>query len=207
MTPLGRPAPEIGLRRLALTPQAIDVTIALTQVPRGIRLAHLADVLSSPVSSAQAGLRALMANRLAARGSTTPPLYFLTAHPARAALETFALVLPEPAHVLAIVLRASPAVAYAAADHAGFIAGLDPDAGPSARGRLDAALAVIAAARTETPPVTMLPREELIRLKPVTIGLRERIDAAVTIKGTLAAPAVRSRRRQVPDAAAETPLA
>jgi hypothetical protein len=68
-------------------------------------------------------------------------------------------------------------------------------------------LAVIAAARTETPPVTMLPREELIRLKPVTIGLRERIDAAVTIKGTLAAPAGRSRRRQVPDAAAETPLA
>jgi hypothetical protein len=207
MTPLGRPAPEIGLRRLALTPQAIDVTIALTQVPRGIRLAHLADVLSSPVSSAQAGLRALMANRLAARGSTTPPLYFLTAHPARAALETFALVLPEPAHVLAIVLRASPAVAYAAADRAGFIVGLDPDAGPSARARLDAASAVIAAARTETPPVTMLPREELIRLRPVTIGLRERLDAAVILKGTLAAPAVRSRRRQVPHAPAETPLA
>lgn len=207
MTPIGRSAPEIGLRRLALTPQAIDVTIALTQVPRGVRLAHLADILSSPVSSAQAGLRALMANRLATRGASAPPLYFLSAHPARAALETFALVLPEPAHALAIVLRASPAVAYAAADRSGFIAGLDPDAGPAARQRLDAAVTAIRAARTETPPVTMLPREELIRLKPVTIGLRERLDTAVTIKGTLAPPTARPRRRHVAAATVETPLA
>jgi hypothetical protein len=184
ITPSGRSVPDVGPRRLALTPQAVDAAIALCVAPRGIRLAHLAEVLDAPVSSAQAGLRALLANGLAGR-SGTPPVYSLSNHPARDALVAFVLVLPEPAHVLAVILRASPAVVFAAVDRSGFIAGLDRGATGAARQRLETALATIAAARPQSPPVTVLPIDELVRLRPVSVDLRTRLAAAITIKGAL----------------------
>jgi hypothetical protein len=201
--------PDAGPRRLALTPQAVDVAIALCVAPRGIRLAHLAEVLDAPVSSAQAGLRALLANGLAAR-SGTPPVYVLASHPARDALVAFVLVLPEPTHALAIALRASPAVAFAAVDRSGFIVGLDRGPSGAARDRLDGALATIAAARPQTPPVTLLPVDELVRLRPVSVDLRTRLGAAIAIKGSMAPPPEPTRptrRRDARGTAAHTPIA
>lgn len=192
MTPRSRSLlPEPIGRRLTLTPIGLDVVAALAHDPSGIRLSPLAHIIEAPVSSVQAVLRSLSATGLVGRDGGRPPRYALTCHPARDALVRLALVLPEPVHVLSVILRASPAVVVAAVDREGFVAGLDPTADDATLEGLRSSLAEIDAARPEVPPVQVSRFDELERLLGVSIGTRARLRSAILLKGRL--PAGRTR--------------
>jgi hypothetical protein len=152
-----------GGRRLTLSPLGFDIVLALSQAPEGLRLADIGRIIGSPVSSVQTALRVLIANRLVERADVDPPRYGLSSeHPARAELASLATVLPEPAHAIGIILRANPAVRYAAVDSIGFL---------------------VADARSDAPSLMRMTDDELGRLAKVAMGLRSRVRQALTIKG------------------------
>lgn len=174
-------------RRLTLTPISFDIVAALGQLSDGLRLSPLAQAIGSPISSVQASLRILVATRLAERVDGTPPYYRLNrANPAYAHLLGLATVQPDPAHVVAILLRANPAVLFAAVDAGGFIAGLAPADGPAIDGdrdRLLRSLDAIRDVRDDVPPIELLEQDELTRHLAVSVGLRDRVRAAIVLKG------------------------
>ncbi len=177
------PAPQ---RRLTLTPIAFDILLALDQSRNTIRLADLANLIGSPVSSVQASLRILMANDIVERIAGDPPVYRLRHdHPAAAALVNVASVLPEPEHVIGIALRANPAVAFATIDGDGFVYALLDDASRDDLGALGRLLETVRAARTDGPRCVQLGAAELGRLARVDVGLWRRISDAVRLKGRL----------------------
>lgn len=182
-------------RRLTLSPIGFDIVLSLSQTPDGLRLADLAHVMGSPVSSVQTALRVLVANQLVRREEIDPPRYRLAAdHPARAELASLATVLPEPAHAIGVILRANPVVTYAAVDSTGFIVA-ERDGGPAEpREALDRHLGLIAESRAQTPTVMRASETELDRLMRVAVGLKARAAKALTIKGRLPAPSGRDRR-------------
>ena len=172
-------------RRLTLSPIGFDIVLALSQAPEGLRLADIAHVIGSPTSSAQTALRILVANDIAQRLAKDPPRYRLApGHPARAELVSLAAVLPEAPHAIGVILRANPAVAYAAVDAEGFLATLRTDAAADAIELLDRQLEMIAGARDDAPEVVRTPEDEFARHLRVAVGLRARARRAVTIKGT-----------------------
>jgi hypothetical protein len=192
-------SPATG-RRLTLTPIGFDIALALAQAPDGMRLSGLAQAIGSPVSSVQAALRSLVANGLAQRDATIPPRYRLReAHPARRELVALATVLPDPAHVSAIALRANEGVAFAAVDRGGFIAAFDRDVTPELRQRLAETLSAVARARADAPPVELNEANEFQRLLAVSVGLRARVREAIPLKGR------RPRGSELPAAAPRTP--
>jgi hypothetical protein len=176
--------PQPG-RRLTLSPIGFDIVLALSQAPDGLRLADIAHVIGSPISSAQTALRILVANDIAQRLAKDPPRYRLApGHPARAELISLAAVLPEAPHAIGVVLRANPAVAYAAVDADGFLASQRTDAPAEAVELLEHQLEMIATARSDAPDVVRIPEDELERHLRVAVGLRARARRAVTIKGS-----------------------
>ena len=172
-------------RRLMLSPIGFDIVLALSQAPDGLRLADIAHVIGSPTSSAQTALRILVANDIAQRLAKDPPRYRLApAHPARAELVSLSAVLPDAPHAIGVVLRANPAIAYAAVDAEGFLASQRADAPAATLELLDQELGLIAGARSDAPEVVRVPEAELDRHLRVAVGLRARARRAVTIKGT-----------------------
>ncbi|MEX2011862.1 MAG: helix-turn-helix domain-containing protein [Chloroflexota bacterium] len=173
-----------SVRRLTLSPIGFDIVLSLTQTPDGLRLADLAHVMGSPVSSVQTALRVLVANKLVHREEVDPPRYRLTPdHPARDELASLATVLPEPAHAIGVILRANPVVTYAAVDGMGFIVAERDEAAAAPREALDRHLGLIAESRAETPAVMRASETELDRLMRVAVGLKGRAAKALTIKG------------------------
>ena len=190
-------------RTLTLTQIGLDVILSLSLEPAGTRLTNLATGIGAPVSSVQAALRILAANRIVERLDGPPPQYRLVeSHPARTRLVALASVLIDPPKALAIVLRASSATGYAAVDHAGFIATVAADATIDDRARLAAALDDIAVARRDAPPVELAGEEEFGRLATASIGLRARLREAIVIKGRL--PRLGAPRRQAASAPVPT---
>jgi hypothetical protein len=176
-----------GVRRLALTAISLDIVIALRSDPDGLRLTQIAGAIGSPVSSVQAALRSLVQHGLAERVGPVPPRYRLTDHPAATPLERLALLLPEPAHVIGIVLRADPDVVYATVDRAGFVVGLEDGDRADGGTRLGEALSTVRGSRPDAPPVDISSMEELRRMLRVSLGLRARLDDAVAVKGRVGA--------------------
>lgn len=175
-------------RRLNLSPIGFDIVLSLSQTPDGLRLADLAHVMGSPVSSVQTALRVLVANQLVRREEVDPPRYRLTPdHPARDELASLATVLPEPAHAIGVILRANPVVTYAAVDGMGFIVAERDEAAAAPREALDHHLGLVADSRPETPAVMRASETELDRLLRVAVGLKGRAAKALTIKGRLPA--------------------
>lgn len=171
-------------RRLTLSPIGFDIVLSLSQTPDGLRLADLAHVMGSPVSSVQTALRVLVANQLVRREEVDPPLYRLTPdHPARDELASLATVLPEPAHAIGVILRANPGVTYAAVDGMGFIVAERDEGSAATREALDRHLGLVAGSRAETPAVMRASETELDRLMRVAVGLKSRATKALTIKG------------------------
>jgi hypothetical protein len=171
-------------RRLTLSPIGFDIVLSLSQTPDGLRLADLAHVMGSPVSSVQTALRVLIANKLVNREEVDPPRYRLTPdHPARDELASLATVLPEPAHAIGVILRANPVVTYAAVDGMGFIVAERDVAAPASREALDRHLGLVADSRPEAPAVMRASETELDRLMRVAVGLKARAAKALTIKG------------------------
>jgi hypothetical protein len=171
-------------RRLTLSPIGFDIVLALSQTPDGIRLADIAHVIGSPISSAQTALRILVANDIAQRLAKDPPRYRLApGHPAHDELISLAAVLPEAPHAIGVVLRANQAIAYAGVDADGFVASLRTDAPVAALEALDRQLTMVSGARPNAPEVVRIAEDELERHLRVAIGLRARVRRAVTIKG------------------------
>lgn len=176
-----------GARRITLSPIGFDVALALSQSPPGLRLAELAHVIGSPVSSVQTALRGLLAGGLVERLDTDPPRYVLAAsHPARNELASLATVLPEPERALAILVRANQAVSYAGVDASGFIVAVDQRK-TTAVEALDRHLDLVAAARPGAPAVLRMNEDELRRMVRVALELRARIRDAVALRGTVGA--------------------
>jgi hypothetical protein len=172
--------------RLTLSPTGLDIVLAVSQVPHGIRLTDLATVIGSPVSSVQTALRILIGNGLVRRQAGASPRYGLTGrHPAREQLVALATVLPEPEHAIAILLRANPSVAFAAADAMGFVAAVDGDPTTETAGRLERHLELIRETRERIPPILRIPAVEFGRLVVIDLELRSRIEGSVVLKGTL----------------------
>ncbi len=173
-------------RRLNLSPIGFDIVLSLSQAPDGLRLADLARVMGSPVSSVQTALRVLVANELVRREEVQPPRYRLTPdHPARDELASLATVLPEPAHAIGVILRANPVVTYAAVDGMGFIVAERDEAAAGSREALDRHLGLVADSRPGTPAIMRASDTELERLMRVAVGLKGRAAKALTIKGRL----------------------
>jgi hypothetical protein len=171
-------------RRLTLSPIGFDIVLALSQVADGLRLADIAHVIGSPISSAQTALRILVANDIVERRAQVSPRYRLApGHPARAELVSLATVLPDAPHAIGIVLRANPAVAYAAVDADGFLVSERVDAPLEAIDLLDRQLGMISSARSDAPDVFRIAEDEFERHLRVAVGLRARARRAVTIKG------------------------
>lgn len=188
-------------RRLTLSPIGLDIVLAVSQVPHGIRLSDLATVIGSPVSSVQTALRTLIANHLVRRQGGSAPRYCLApSHPAQEQLVALAAVLPEPEHAIAIILRANPAVAFAAADATGFTASVDALGMPEPAAILDRHLALIRQTRDRLPAIVRIPAGEFSRLVAVDLELRSRLERAVRLKGALprlprAAPMLNTARQ------------
>jgi hypothetical protein len=104
-------------------------------------------------------------------------------HPARLELISLAAVLPDPPHAIGVILRANPAVAYAAVDGEGFLVSERHHPPKGARETLDQQLEHIAGARAKTPDIVRIAEDELERHLRVAVGLRARVRRAVTIKG------------------------
>jgi hypothetical protein len=173
-----------GGRRLTLSPIGFDIVLALTQAPDGLRLVDIGRIIGSPVSSVQTALRVLIANRLVERADAEPPRYGLAIeHPARDELASLATVLPEPAHAIGIILRANPAVRYAAVDALGFLVAERRSENQAAVDALDKHLDLVASARSDAPHLMRMTDEELGRLARVALELRDRVRQALTIKG------------------------
>jgi hypothetical protein len=171
-------------RRLTLSPIGFDIILALSQAPDGLRLAELAHVIGSPVSSVQTSLRVLVANDIVRKSGGDAPRYRLSAdHPAHASLVATAAVIGDAARSIGVILRANPAVAWAGVDADGFLVGLAAEVPREAREPLDRELALIAESRPESPSVVRMPLAELDRLARVALELRARVRRALTIKG------------------------
>ena len=171
-------------RRLTLSPIGFDIVLALSQAPNGLRLADVAHVIASPVSSVQTALRILLANGIVERLTTDPPTYRLEAmHPARSELVSLAAVLPAPERSIGIALRSNPAVVWAGVDAAGFLVALDDDRA-EATAALQHHLDLVASARPESPPILRMPETELRRMARVSLDLRARVRDAVAVRGS-----------------------
>jgi hypothetical protein len=171
-------------RRLTLSPIGFDVLLALSQAPGGMRLAEISHIIGSPVSSVQTSLKVLVGHGLVRREEAEPPRYRVAVdHPAGPSLVATATVIADAAHAIAVLLRSSPAVTWAAVDAGGFIAGMADSPPPGSVEALDRQLAMIAESRPGAPVVERMSMAELDRLVRVALELRARIRRAVTIKG------------------------
>jgi len=173
-------------RRLTLSPIGLDIILAASQVPLGIRLTDLATVIGSPVSSVQAALRVLVLNGLIRRQGGTAPRYGLApSHPAHEQLVALATVLPEAENAIAIILRANPSVGFAAVDATGFIVAVD-DAGPSETEQLlERHLSLIGQTHDRLPAIVRIPAIEFSRLVAIDLELLSRLGKAVVLKGSI----------------------
>lgn len=173
-------------RRPTLSPIGLDIVLAASQVPHGIRLSDLATVIGSPVSSVQTALRILGAHGIIRRHGGAVPRYGVSiAHPAWEQIVDLATVLPEPEHAMAIILRANPAAAYAAVDAHGFVAAIDDALNAEASLLLDRHLNLVRATHHPLPALLRVPQEEFGRLVVVDLELRRRLEVAITLKGSL----------------------
>jgi hypothetical protein len=177
---------DAGQRRLTLTPLGLDIIAALGHDRSGIRLTPLATIIGAPVSSTKAALRILLRHQLVAVEPGEPPVYSLRDHPARDSLLDVAILTPEPAQAIAVIVRASRAVAVAVADDNGFVVGIDPAAGDADRERLLASLGRIRDGRPGAPPVQTSSLDDLARFSRVSVGSRARLASAILLKGSLA---------------------
>ena len=173
--------------RLIASPLALALVLALDQHPGGARLSELASAVGSPLSSLQRALEALLADRFVGRRGNGRPRYRLEpSHPAHDALVELAARLPDQDRALEVVLRASPAVEFAARDGDGLLIVLRAFADPAALLALDRALGRIVAGRTDAPALLRLDHGDLVREPTQASRHRSRAIRATPIRGTIA---------------------
>ena len=181
---------------------ALDLVLALTQRRDGARLAELAVASGLSLSTAQTAMRLLLADKIvAAEGAHRPRYRLRPEHRASDAIVRLAAHHAAPPHALDIVLRANPAIEFAARDRDGYIVVEHPLADPRDLAALERVTALIGTGSDEPRMIRYAHRDLLDRLRD-DIEPRRRAEAATPLKGSLArsfsAPAARARRAPVP---------
>jgi len=178
---------------------ALDLILALTQRREGARLAELATAADTTLSAAQVAVRLLLADRLIEGEPGRRPRYRLRReHPAVAALIELTIRSSAPAHALDVILRANPAVEFAARDRDGYLVVEGPIADPRDVALLDASLAKIRSLGDGPAIVERYGHPDLVDRLVDDPAPRRRAERATLVKGSLARsfPGHRTRGRQ-----------
>jgi predicted nucleotidyltransferase len=166
---------------------ALDLILALTQRRDGARLTELSTAAGTTLSPAQAAIRLLLADRLIERERGGRPRYRLRwDHPAVDALAELAITSTASGHAFEVVLRANPAVEFAARDRNGYLVVESPLADPRDVALLDGVLAKIPPVREGMPLVERYGHRDLVDRLVDDPAPRHRAARAKLIKGSLA---------------------
>lgn len=159
----------------------------LEQRPDGLRLSELADVIQSPLSSAQRAVSSLAEDDLVIPIGEQPNRRYILnrEHPAITALVEFALRKLPVRAAIDLTSRANPAVEFAGSDAAGSMLVLAPAAEPTVVLRLHDALQVINRDRAEPSKVELVDRDDLRRRLLDHPELRERGLRMTAVKGSV----------------------
>ena len=177
---------------------ALDLVLALTQRREGARLAELAAASDLSLSTAQTAMRLLLSDGIVAREGERRPRYRLRAeHRASDAIVRLAARYAAPPHSLDLVLRANPAIEFAASDRDGYIVVEHPLADPRDLAALEDVAGLIGASGHETP-ITRYTHHDLVDRLRDDVEPRRRAEAATPLKGSLArsfsGPVARARQ-------------
>lgn len=119
------------MTRALLPRRELEVALALSQRPRGARLAEIARACGMPLSSAQAAVRALRSRQIARASAGPRPAFQLERGPLVDALLALAVHALTSARAIELMLSANPAVEYAGRDANGYLVVLSTFAEPS----------------------------------------------------------------------------
>jgi len=184
--------------KLVSSAPALDLVLALTQRRDGARLAELAVASGLSLSTAQTAMRLLLTDRIVASEGAHRPRYRLhPEHRASDAIIRLAARHAAPRRSLDIVLRANPAVEFAAHDRDGYVVVEHPLADPRDLAALEHVAGLIGADGNEFR-ITRYTHAELVDRLRDDVESRRRAEAATPLKGSLArsfsVPAGRARR-------------
>lgn len=159
--------------------RAITALAALESRPEGARLTELSALIEAPVSSVQAAMDVLIADRFVSTSHDRHTRYFLTPEQRGDAAKILDVASKRDADgtLIAAALRANPAVEFSARDRAGLLVVSRWDARPSDEVLLERSLA-----RT-TAEVTRIGHDDLRELLYEDDSLRDRAHAAEVISG------------------------
>ena len=177
---------------------ALGLVLALTQRREGARLAELAAASDLSLSTAQTAMRLLLSDGIVARDSERRPRYRLRAeHRASDAIVRLAARYAAPAPSLDLVLRANPAIEFAARDPDGYVVVEHPLADPRDLAALEHVAGLVAAGGPG-PRMTRYAHHDLVDRLRDDARPRRRAEAATPLKGSLArsfsGPVARARR-------------
>lgn len=165
---------------------ALDLVLALTQRREGARLAELAAASDLSLSTAQTAMRLLLTDGIVAREDEHRPRYRLRAeHRASDPIVRLAARYAAPPHACDIVLRANPAIEFAARDPDGYVVVEHPLADPRDLAALEHVTRLIGAGGNE-PRLTRYAHHDLVNRLRDDVEPRRRAEAATLLKGSLA---------------------
>lgn len=180
---------------------ALELALALSQRPRGARLAELARAVGAPLSSAQAGMKVLLRDGLAeAFGEGRPRYRARNAHPAQAAVVSLAARGVAPDRAIEIVIRANPAIEFAARDGRGYLIVKSARTDAADGAALDRILDLIRSGREGEVRVGIQEHDDLVDLLRDDPAPRERALAAQILLGSVARSFPDRRRHGSPRA-------
>jgi predicted nucleotidyltransferase len=172
--------------RLISSGPALDLVLALTQRREGGRLAELAAAADLPLSTAQTAMRLLVSDRVVAPEGEHRPRYRLRAqHRASDAIVRLAARHAAPLRAHDIVLRANPAIEFAARDRDGYVVVEHPLADPRDLVALDHVAGLIGRG-SDAARVTRYTHHDLVDRLREDVGPLRRAEAATRLKGSLA---------------------
>jgi len=185
--------------KLVSSGPALDLVLALTQRRDGARLAELANASGLSLSTAQTAMRLLLTDGIVAGERAHRPRYRLRPeHRASDAIVRLAARYAAPPHSLDIVLRANPAIEFAARDRDGYVVVEHPVADPRDLAAFELIAGLIGAGGDEVR-ICRYAHSDLVDQLRNDVEPRRRAEAATPLKGSLArsfsVPAARARSR------------
>jgi predicted nucleotidyltransferase len=175
---------------------ALDLLLALTQRREGARLPDLAAAAATSLSAAQVAAKLLVPEGLVTREAARRPRYRLRRdHPLADSLLMLAARSRPIDRVLATLLRANPAIEFAARDRIGLLVVESPVADPRDVILLDAAVHMVTRGLGAPPVLTRFDHHALVDKLREDSGPRQRARRAAILKGSLERSFPSPRRR------------
>jgi predicted nucleotidyltransferase/DNA-binding MarR family transcriptional regulator len=188
----------VSMKSIFSSGRAITALAALESRPEGARLTELSALIKAPVSSVQAALDVLIADRLVSTSHDRQTRYFLALDQRGDAAKLLDVASKRDADgtLTAAALRANPAVEFSARDRVGLLIVTRWDTKPSDEVLLERSLS-----RT-TAEVTRIGHDDLRELLYEDDSLRDRAHAAEVISGRVDRSFPRPFAHGAPDAPA-----